>query len=79
MAESQLAPTQNDEDESRPETKAALCEQAVSHAGEIAVEYFPALLVEAIYWETSTRMQRSFLKTQPPLGPALSTSDTKTL
>lgn len=42
-----------------PETKQALCERAVSHAAAVAAEHFPELPVEAITWETSTRMKRS--------------------
>lgn len=62
-AESQPSPAQSDENEtsgeSYPETKAALCERAATHASKVAAENFPALPVEAIDWETSTRMQRS--------------------
>jgi SprT-like protein len=62
-AESQPAPAQSDTDEkcgeSHPATKAALCERAAAHASKIAAENFPGLPVEAIDWETSTRMQRS--------------------
>jgi SprT-like protein len=41
------------------ETKQALCERAVAHATVVAAEHFPALPVEAITWETSTRTERS--------------------
>lgn len=64
--ESQSAPVRGDESkaseassESYLETKAALCDRAAAHANEVAAEHFPELPVEAIDWETSTRMQRS--------------------
>lgn len=62
-AESHSASAQSDENNtsggSRPATKATLCERAATHASKIAAEHFPELPVEAIDWETSTRMQRS--------------------
>ena len=42
-----------------PQTTAALCERAAAHAMTVATEHFPELPVEAIAWETSTRMERS--------------------
>ncbi|WP_122089735.1 SprT family zinc-dependent metalloprotease [Halalkalicoccus subterraneus] len=63
VTESHSAPAQNEENnrssESRPATKATLCECAATHASEVAAEHFPELPIEAIDWETSTRMQRS--------------------
>ncbi|MFC7225649.1 SprT-like domain-containing protein [Halalkalicoccus sp. GCM10025322] len=60
---SQPAPAQSDRtDESpkgTPQTKHALCKHAAAHANAVAAEYFPELPVDAIGWETSTRMQRS--------------------
>lgn len=62
-AQGQSAPAQSGEDDTNgkrhPETKQALCERAAAHAADVATEYFPELPVEAIAWETSTRMQRS--------------------
>ena len=63
MGASQSAPAQSDgTDESpkgTPQTKHALCEHAAAHAVAVAAEHFPELPVDAIDWETSTRMQRS--------------------
>jgi predicted SprT family Zn-dependent metalloprotease len=60
---SQPAPAQSDQpDESpkgTPQTKHALCERAAAHADAVAARHFPELRVDAIDWETSTRMQRS--------------------
>lgn len=49
----------DDDDHEHPQTKQALCERAEAHATDVAAEHFPALPVDSITWETSTRMQRS--------------------
>jgi SprT-like protein len=57
------AATENDADDAsnmdHPQTKLALRERAACHAAAVAAEHFPELPVEAITWETSTRMERS--------------------
>ena len=61
-AESQSAPAQDAPDQTEradPQTEHALCERAAAHAATVAAEHFPELPVEAIMWETSTRMKRS--------------------
>ena len=61
-SESLSAPAQTTEDAPRtdePETEQALRERAAAHAATVAAEHFPELPVEAITWETSTRMERS--------------------
>lgn len=61
--ERQSASAQSGEDDlnggGHPETKQALCERTAVHAADVATEHFPELPLEAITWETSTRMQRS--------------------
>ena len=61
-SESLPAPAQTTEDAMStdgPETEQALRERAAAHACDVAAEHFPELPVEAITWETSTRMERS--------------------
>lgn len=56
--------TKEDEgSEGHPQTEQALRKRAAAHACDVAAEHFPALPVEAITWETSTRMERSAGKT----------------
>jgi SprT-like protein len=54
----QDAPDQTGEADD-PQTEHALRERAAAHVATVAAEHFPELLVEAIAWETSTRMERS--------------------
>jgi SprT-like protein len=60
--EGQSAPVQTAEDATstdRPATEQTLRERVAAHAGNVAAEHFPELPIEAITWETSTRMERS--------------------
>ena len=57
------ASTESTEDnecsEDHPQPKQALRKRAAAHASNVAAEHFPELPIEAITWETSTRMERS--------------------